>query len=76
MTQNDRKYYPLVDNKLKTKVVAENAGIAVPKLLATIERQSQLRNLKEILEGLNGFVVKPAQGSGGKGILVIVKREG
>lgn len=74
--ENDRKYYPLVDNKLKTKVIAENAGIAVPKLLATIERQSQLRNLKDILAGLHKFVLKPAQGSGGKGILVIVKREG
>lgn len=74
--QNNRKYYPLVDNKLKTKVVAENAGIAVPKLLATIEHQSQLRKLKDILDGLDKFVIKPAQGSGGKGILVIVQREG
>ncbi len=55
---NNRKYYPLVDNKLKTKVIAENAGIAVPKLLATIERQSQLRKLKDILDGLDKFVVK------------------
>lgn len=74
--QNDRKYYPLVDNKLKTKVLAENAGIAVPKLLATIEHQSQLRKLKDILTGLENFVIKPAKGSGGKGILVIVRREG
>lgn len=74
--QNNRKYYPLVDNKLKTKVIAQNAGIAVPKLLATVERQSQLRNLKDILAGLDKFVVKPAQGSGGKGILVITQREG
>lgn len=73
---NDRKYYPLVDNKLKTKVVAQNAGIAVPELLATIEHQSQLRNLKDILAGLDSFVLKPSQGSGGKGILVIVRREG
>ncbi len=74
--QNNRKYYPLVDNKLKTKVIAEDAGIAVPKLLATIERQSQLRKLKDILASYEKFVIKPAQGSAGKGILVIVKREG
>lgn len=73
---NDRKNYPLVDNKLKTKIIAQNAGIAVPELLHTIELQSQLRNLKEILKGLDAFVVKPSQGSGGKGILVIVRREG
>lgn len=74
-THNDRKYYPLVDNKLKTKIIAQNAGIAVPKLLKTIEHQSQLRQLKEILDGLESFVIKPSQGSGGKGILVIVRRE-
>lgn len=74
--ENTRKYYPLVDNKLKTKVLATNAGISVPKLLATIERQSELRRLKDILAGLDKFVIKPAQGSGGKGILVIVQREG
>jgi len=74
--ENDRKYYPLVDNKLKTKVLAQNASIAVPRLLATIERQSELRKLKDILIGLKKFVIKPAQGSGGKGILVIVQREG
>ncbi len=74
--ENDRKYYPLVDNKLKTKVVAEDAGIAVPKLLATLERHSQLRKLKDILASYQKFVIKPAQGSAGKGILVIVKREG
>ena len=73
--QNDRKYYPLVDNKLKTKVVAQDAGIAVPKLLVTIERHSQLSHLEKMLTGLDKFVVKPAQGSGGKGILVIVKRQ-
>ena len=73
---NDRKNYPLVDNKLKTKIIAQNAGIAVPKLLNTVENQSQLRNLKEMLAGLDSFVVKPSQGSGGKGILVIVRREG
>jgi alpha-L-glutamate ligase-like protein len=72
---NDRKYYPLVDNKLKTKIVAQNAGIAVPKLLKTVEHQSELRHLHDILEGLESFVVKPSQGSGGKGIVVIVKRE-
>jgi alpha-L-glutamate ligase-like protein len=44
--------------------------------LATIERQSQLRKLKDILTGLDKFVIKPAQGSAGKGILVIMKREG
>ncbi|HIP28869.1 MAG TPA: alpha-L-glutamate ligase-like protein [Sulfurovum sp.] len=72
---NDRKQYPLVDDKLKTKVLAENVNIAVPKLLGTVSMQSEVRNIEKILEGLDGFVIKPAQGSGGKGILVIVSRK-
>jgi alpha-L-glutamate ligase-like protein len=73
---NDRKNFPLVDNKLKTKRIAEAANIAVPVLLDTIHYQSELRNLHNRLEKYAKFVVKPAQGSGGKGILVIVDRDG
>ena len=72
---NNRKQYPLVDNKLKTKVLAQEEDIAVPKLLGTVRMQSGVRNIEKILDGLNGFVIKPAQGSGGKGILVIVNRK-
>jgi alpha-L-glutamate ligase-like protein len=72
---NSRKQYPMVDNKLKTKVVAQEVNIAVPELLGTVRMQSDVRNIEKILEGLNGFVIKPAQGSGGKGILVIVDRK-
>ena len=72
---NNRKQYPLVDNKLKTKEIAEEVNISVPKLLGTIKFQSELRHIETILEGLTGFVIKPAQGSGGKGILVIVNRK-
>jgi len=71
---NDRKNYPLVDDKLQTKRIAQEAGIAVPKLLDTIRFQAELKQLHERLENLNSFVIKPAQGSGGKGILVIVNR--
>ncbi len=73
---NDRKNFPLVDNKLKTKRIAEAAGIAVPRLLDTIKNQSELKKLHQRLEQLRTFVIKPAQGSGGKGILVIVNRDG
>ena len=72
---NDRKNYPLVDDKLKTKIIAKKANIAVPDLIDTIEMQSEIRKLEQMLEGHNGFVIKPAQGSGGKGILVIVDRK-
>ncbi|MCH2158026.1 MAG: alpha-L-glutamate ligase-like protein [Oleiphilaceae bacterium] len=73
---NPRQLYPLVDNKLKTKQLCLKSGIATPDLLAVFRAQYELRSLESTLKGLEGFVIKPAQGSGGKGILVIVDRRG
>jgi alpha-L-glutamate ligase-like protein len=72
---NPRHLYPLVDNKLKTKLLAEQAGIAVPKLLGTLRYQHDVRDLHSQLLPHEKFVIKPAKGSGGKGILVISERE-
>lgn len=68
---NNRNKYPLVDNKLKTKMIAEKYGANVPELIGVIESQSQVKNIHNIVENEGGFVIKPSQGSGGKGILVI-----
>ena len=73
---NPRHLLPLVDNKLTTKRMAEKAGVDVPKLIGVIEYQSDIRKLRGILEPLEQFVIKPAKGSGGKGILVITGRDG
>ena len=34
---NNRRHYPLVDDKLRTKQLAQDAGIRVPELYAVIE---------------------------------------
>ncbi|RRJ84056.1 alpha-L-glutamate ligase-like protein [Aestuariirhabdus litorea] len=73
---NNRRFYPLVDNKLKTKLVAEKARAATPRLLAVVEQQHQVNRLQQVLELYSEFVIKPAQGSQGKGILVITGRDG
>ena len=73
---NQRKFYPRVDDKLQTKVLAEKAGIAVPRLIGVARYQSHTKKLKEFLAEENAFVIKPAKGSGGKGILVITGRDG
>ena len=72
---NERKRYPLVDDKLKTKRLAENFGMAVPGLKGIISHQFEVRHLRRKLGLSRQFVIKPAQGSGGKGILVIVSRD-
>ncbi|MEM7097388.1 MAG: alpha-L-glutamate ligase-like protein [Pseudomonadota bacterium] len=71
---NDRRFFPLVDNKLTTKVIAEEAGLAVPRLVSVIDTQHAVEQFKDSVFDLNEFVAKPAQGSGGKGILVVTER--
>ena len=73
---NKRKYFPLVDDKLKTKLVAQKMGMPVPELYSVVETQHHARKLKSLIEDKASFVIKPSQGSGGKGIMVIVQREG
>ncbi len=71
---NDRRQFPLVDNKLKTKLIAEEAGLAVPERIATVSAQHEVEHIAETIADLRSFVAKPAQGSGGKGILVVTDR--
>jgi len=73
---NDRRNYPLVDDKLQTKRAAIAQNIPVPELYGVIHSQFEVRDVTARLEALDSFVIKPAQGSGGKGILVIVGRNG
>jgi len=73
---NPRHNYPLVDDKLLTKQTALAHGIPVPELFGTIEYQHQIAGAILTLEKFPAFVIKPVQGSGGKGILVITGREG
>ena len=46
----------------------------MPKLYGVIEIERQIRNLPELLRPYQDFVIKPAQGSGGDGIVVISGR--
>ncbi|MDZ7923355.1 MAG: alpha-L-glutamate ligase-like protein [Marinagarivorans sp.] len=72
---NKRSLYPLVDDKLQTKKLALEHGVNVPGLLGVIRQQHDIADAQTIVEGANGFCIKPAQGSGGKGILVVLKGE-
>lgn len=71
---NPRSRFQLVDDKLQTKKLALEAGIAVPPLFTTIETEHQIMHIDEILAPWSDFVIKPAQGAGGDGILVIAEK--
>jgi alpha-L-glutamate ligase-like protein len=73
---NPRRFYPRVDNKLLTKQLAIAAGIAVPELYGVVSTNHDARRVGSLLERHNDFVVKPAHGSGGEGIVVVAGRMG
>ena len=74
MPRNPRHLYSRVDDKVETKRLAIAAGIAVPELYGLIHAVREAKDFARMVEGRTDFVVKPAHGSGGKGILVITGR--
>jgi alpha-L-glutamate ligase-like protein len=68
---NPRHLFKLVDDKAVTKQLAMQAGISVPKLYGAIEIEAQIKQIPEIIGDKQDFVIKPANGSGGYGIMVI-----
>ncbi|MCK0745005.1 alpha-L-glutamate ligase-like protein [Chromohalobacter nigrandesensis] len=72
---NDRRLYPLVDDKLQTKLLAKRHGITTPDLIGTVSTQFDVKRVVEMVKDAPGFVIKPAKGSGGKGILVVERQQ-
>lgn len=73
---NPRAKYPTVDDKLLTKKLCAQAGIPTPALLAVASHHFELRALRKALRDLESFVLKPARGAMGNGILVVRGRDG
>jgi len=74
MRLNPRRLYPLVDDKVLTKRIALEAGMAVPDLYGIIAHQGEVRRFADIVADRDSFVIKPARGSGGDGIFVVTGR--
>lgn len=71
---NKRSLYPIVDDKIITKERAIAAGIHVPEMYGVIATEKEISQLPAIIGGRSDFVIKPAQGAGGDGILVVADR--
>lgn len=76
LAYNKRRLYPLVDDKLRTKEIMLQAGLRVPELYGVVEIEHQISELTAFLSKYEDFVIKPAQGTGGDGIIVITGRVG
>jgi len=74
MAHNPRALYDLVDDKVRTKQLASDAGIAVPQMYGLVTTPHGAREFEKLLGEHTDFVIKPAHGSGGNGIMVCVDR--
>jgi len=73
---NPRGLYPRVDDKTITKDICLIHDIPVPETYAVIRRSGDVRSLAAILGDRSEFVVKPASGAAGRGIIVVARRHG
>lgn len=71
---NPRCNFPIVDDKLRMHQLCRSIGVPTPELFAVFRAHAQLRHLTDALADHAEFVVKPARGSAGRGILVITGR--
>jgi alpha-L-glutamate ligase-like protein len=73
---NPRSRFPRVDDKTITKQICHNHGIPVPETYALIRRWGDVSRFAELIGNHSEFVVKPASGAAGRGIIVIAGRNG
>jgi alpha-L-glutamate ligase-like protein len=76
LRHNPRSRIALVDDKLAMAQLCARIGVPTPAILGVVETHSELHLLGETLAGLEEFVVKPARGACGRGILVFDQRDG
>lgn len=72
---NRRHLYPLVDDKVLCKQRLQEYGLPVPKMIAIVRSMRQAAHIEDLLGDYDEFVIKPAHGSGGDGIVVITDRK-
>jgi alpha-L-glutamate ligase-like protein len=76
LDHNPRGKYPLVDDKARMARLCDEIGVPTPRIFAVVEYHAHLRNLTTILTDRSEFVVKPNRGSAGRGVLVLLERDG
>src|SRR6185369_9265446 len=76
LDHNPRGKYPLVDDKLRMAELCRTIDVPTPAVYVALESYAGLRRLPELLKDHSEFVVKPARGSAGRGVLVVADRDG
>lgn len=73
---NPRGLYPRVDDKTITKEICHAHGIPVPDTYGLVRRYGDVHRFDRIIGDRSEFVIKPASGAAGRGIIVIARRKG
>jgi alpha-L-glutamate ligase-like protein len=73
---NPRPLFPLVDGKKRMRDLCLRIGVPTPDLYALVAAHSALHHLPRLLAGHDDLVIKPNRGAGGRGVLVLVGRDG
>ena len=71
LTHNERKKYPLVDNKITTYELCKKHNVSQPDHYFHVTNIGQIKKIKKDLIQLKSFCIKPARGAMGNGILVV-----
>ncbi len=76
LESNPRRFYPRVDDKLRTKEICDAHGIPIPETYGVIGTHGGVRHFVDIISEHPDFVIKPACGAAGRGVLVIAEHHG
>ncbi len=74
MAFNPRSSFPRVDDKILTKQLAQQHQVPTPPLYCVLSYHGDVAQFEEALSDQDQFVVKPARGSGGGGIVLVSNR--
>ena len=72
---NARSDYKYADDKYLAKQLMESNEVACPRTYATVGTIGEIEKVWQTVREWNELVIKPARGSGGKGIMIL-KRKG
>jgi alpha-L-glutamate ligase-like protein len=73
---NPKPLYRLADDKLATKELCAQCGLAVPQTFAVVDHPVQVRRLDRLVGEHQQFVVKPVCGAAGRGVVLVAGRCG
>ena len=74
LDHNPRRLYPIVDDKMRMRDLCVRIGVPTPDIYGEIKCYAELRRFQDFLGQGDDFVVKPSNGSAGRGVLVVMGR--